>query len=499
MKRTNQGKLAVAYRPKDGLRPSSDYVPCTDCFAWFADDEIWKHKKRCLLNLKKDDKNRQHVKSGRRLIPAPAGTNEKLKKVFDTMKMDTIGIAARNDKLICTFGERLGYKHGHDPDKYTYIRSQLRDLARILIKCRQTIPVVQSLENCIDPQYFSTLMEVCRDLAGYDDHLNSYEKPSLAMKLGTLLSHVTDVLLSVAIERNDVELKQRCQSLKSLVGIRWTTEVTSIAHRTTIERKKNQINIVPLTQDVKTLTEYLQKQTATNRECLIDNPSNRSSYISLQKSLLAQVILFNRRRPGEVSKIKVEEIEKKRSGTQTMSEEDLGLTNLEKRFTSKLSRVEITGKKGRTVAVLLTDQMRKGLDELIINRPFVDINVENKHIFCILGDSLSYIRGGDVLREYGNACGLQRPDAIRATKLRKHVATMTQIMSFKENELDILADFMGHDIRTHRHFYRLSDETIQLARVSRFLVALEKGDLPKYQGKTLDDMEVPDDELECES
>lgn len=496
VKKSGQGNLSVVYRPVAGS--TQEYVPCTDCFGWFAQDELWKHSKRCILNDFKDKKNRQHVKLGKALIPTPAGTSEKLKQVFTTMRMDPIGLAARNDRLVCEYGERLHLKHGHDPNKHTYIRSQLRDLGRILIKCRETTPTIQKLEHCIHPQYFSTILKVCRDLAGFDNESHTFEKPSLAMKLGTLVMHVTDVLLTLAIERNDVELKERCGSLKSLFEIRWTTEFTSNAHRTAVINKKNTINIVPLTDDVKRLTVYLQEQTQSNLKCLMENPLNRASYIELQKSLLVQIILFNRRRPGEVSKMNIDDLAKNKTGTQTLTEEDLALTNLEKRFTAQMSRVEITGKRERTVAVLLSHQMKSGLEEIMKHRPFMGINVKNKHVFCITtNDSLSYIRGGEVLKEYGNSAGLKRPDAIRATKLRKHVATMSQLMSFKENELDILADFMGHDIKVHREFYRLSDEVVQLAKVSKFLVALEKGQLPKYQGKTLDDIEIPDDNLDC--
>lgn len=45
-------------------------------------------------------------------------------------------------------------------------------------------------------------------------------------------------------------------------------------------------------------------------------------------------------------------------------------------------------------------------------------------------------------------------------RLRKDVTMMTQIMNMKENELDILANFVGHDIRVHREFYSMPDEVM---------------------------------------
>ncbi|KAL8583876.1 hypothetical protein ACOMHN_009630 [Nucella lapillus] len=67
---------------------------------------------------------------------------------------------------------------------------------------------------------------------------------------------------------------------------------------------------------------------------------------------------------------------------------------------------------------------------------------------------------------------------------------MSQLVSLKDNELDVLAQYMGHDLRTHREFYRLPSDIFQLAKVSKLLLALERGDLQNHHGKSLDDIEV---------
>ncbi|XP_045076268.1 uncharacterized protein LOC121566168 isoform X2 [Coregonus clupeaformis] len=94
-------------------------------------------------------------------------------------------------------------------------------------------------------------------------------------------------------------------------------------------------------------------------------------------------------------------------------------------------------------------------------------------------------------------CGAKNPEALTSTRLRKQVATLSTLLNLKENEMDQLATFLGHDIRVHREFYRLPESTLQLAKVSKLLIAIEKGRLPYLQGKGLDDIEVnPEDEVE---
>lgn len=56
--------------------------------------------------------------------------------------------------------------------------------------------------------------------------------------------------------------------------------------------------------------------------------------------------------------------------------------------------------------------------------------------------------------------------------------------------MDQVANFLGHDIRVHREFYRLPEATTQLAKISKLLIAMEKGSLTNLQGKTLDEIEI---------
>ena len=67
---------------------------------------------------------------------------------------------------------------------------------------------------------------------------------------------------------------------------------------------------------------------------------------------------------------------------------------------------------------------------------------------------------------------------------------MSQLYNLKENEMDILAQFMGHDIRIHRNFYRLPEDTLQMATVSKILLAQENGKVFDFKGKSLEDIEV---------
>ena len=70
---------------------------------------------------------------------------------------------------------------------------------------------------------------------------------------------------------------------------------------------------------------------------------------------------------------------------------------------------------------------------------------------------------------------------------------MSQVLNLKDNELDLLATFLGHDVRVHRDVYRMPESTTQLAMVSKLLIASEQG-LGNWRGQSLEDIEVPNED-----
>lgn len=169
----------------------------------------------------------------------------------------------------------------------------------------------------------------------------------------------------------------------------------------------------------------------------------------------------------------------------------IGLTKFERKLAKHFDRVEIRGKRSRMVPVLLTPDMIAAMELLAKARSECQVRTENVYLFARPG-VLSHYRGSDCFRKYANKCGAKYP------RLRKQVATLSTVLNLKENEMDQLATFLGHDIHVHREFYRLPEpeSTLQLAKVSKLLIAMEKGKLSDLQGKGLDDITTnPDGEF----
>ena len=171
------------------------------------------------------------------------------------------------------------------------------------------------------------------------------------------------------------------------------------------------------------------------------------------------------------------------------------LSEFEKELCKKLKRVEIVGKKGRTVPVILTGSMEESMSLLLDKRQVVGVSSDNKFMFpCGTCNSEGHIRGSDCIRKYATLCGAKQPSFLRSTSLRKQIATLSQVLNLKDNELDILANFLGHDVRIHREFYRLPEATLQVAKISKLLLSLESGTTSTLAGKSLSEIDVGKDE-----
>ena len=91
-----------------------------------------------------------------------------------------------------------------------------------------------------------------------------------------------------------------------------------------------------------------------------------------------------------------------------------------------------------------------------------------------MNSSSNCLRGWDSLKLTVTEVELKRPELITSTRLRKYAATVSQILDLTKSELNWLAKHLGHDISVHREFYQLQHSTLELANVSRMLIAVDE-------------------------
>lgn len=231
---------------------------------------------------------------------------------------------------------------------------------------------------------------------------------------------------------------------------RWNTEISSIASKDLQEKKWNKPLLVPLVNDIKVFREETLKIASQCEQDFCNDKDTIEVYKLMVECTLALIILFNRRRIGDVQYLKIKnyETEMKSSFVDFQN----ALTETEKVLTSKYKRVVNCGKGSRQVVILIPPLLQKFISTMLKHRGKY-IAEDNEYVFANPKSTIKWGQGDVAIRNLTKKMNLRYPVAISSNKLRKHIATVTQILNLSPEELKQFSKFMGHTEKTHSEFY----------------------------------------------
>ncbi|XP_033747261.1 uncharacterized protein LOC117332456 [Pecten maximus] len=482
-----KGTLITKYRPRKGeVKEANKYVPCDSCYSFFIATDLWKHKRSCSGACGK----RQHVKGGsihdgKLLLPLTSPSKGLYKDVLMNLRDDEIGAKLQNDEHILKFGERLYEKIGHLQQNHQYISQRMRQLSRLLIQMKDIDPAIKSVEQCISPENWESLLRAVKCVSGLNEETGFYDTPSLPLKLGHSLQKCAKILKSEGTIEQNRSKQEKAESFLSLYNDDWNDRVSAKALTTLHVKKFNNVKLLPSVEDLSVFHHYLEEEAEKLTK------DENSNFNELTEVCLAQVISFNRKRSGEAERIKMDDY-KSSSKSEIDKEISNALSKFEVALLQRHSRIEIMGKKGSKVPILLTTAMKKNIDAMLSRRTF-----DSNYVFA-KADSKYPVRGTDVLRKLSQKSGCKHPHLIRSTAMRKQLATVSQVLNLSNTDQDLLATFLGHDIRVHREYYRLPESTLEIAKVSKILHAVNEGNVASLQGKSLDEIQYEDTDVDAE-
>ncbi|CAH1107014.1 unnamed protein product [Psylliodes chrysocephalus] len=427
------------------------------------------------------------------LLPVGPQVSKNFKeKILGQMLHDQIFLVLRQDQTILRYGETEFNRLGHDRRYYRTIIDRCRELGRLVLKAKELNPNVTKLSQLLRASNYQLLKQSVFKEAEFNNETNLFNKPSYALKVGISVRKCATMLKGDYLQ--DEILREYIPELEAFLCVmeaKWFTEVSSHAHRTLAEVKWNKRKTVPLTRDIQKLNKYLNKQIIIEQDNLEGGP-NILAFKNLVEISLVMTIILNRRRVGEVQYMLLKDYE---SALKCDPNSDIFqiLTESEKQLSQSLIRLEIKGKIGRGVPVLLTEKLQSILNLINTRREECGVVKSNPYLFPSLSNVSGHYPTHKIIQKWTKASGCVNVSTLTSTKLRKHVAVMAQLLNLREHELDNLAKFMGHDIRVHREYYRLADETLQLSKINKLLLNLEKAKLGEMKGKNLDEITFEDE------
>lgn len=433
--KTGKGQLAVRKRPMH-TRQAKDFLHCLYCRGLFVKKALHRHMRLCPEKVRND--NESQIGRKRIALRCVLETSEDLgitdgfKGILSQMTYDDVTQAVMDDKVILQFGELLFNQHGSDVKKHDYIRQNLRQIARLLLEAQKITPL-KKLEDFFVPSSFPHVVAAVNVLAGYDAENKTYSIPSLAIKLGYHLQKTCSIVEGNAVKCGDATLAESARNFLSVYQKKWNKLISAGALTTLRETKLNTEKKVPFAQDVKRLNFHMENVHLLAEKKLRESPS-AENYAALAKVVLARTIIFNRRRATEVSSVQLTAfMSRKKSNLDTGM--DISVSNLERTMCRFFTRVDIRGKCGRMVPVLLKPSFMSAMELFVKVRETCGVPSENPFLFG-RPNALSAYNGSECIQKYVKECGAKDPEALKSPKIRKHYATMLQLINLDDNEAD---------------------------------------------------------------
>ncbi|XP_064629185.1 uncharacterized protein LOC135488486 [Lineus longissimus] len=517
------GELIVARRPTVE-RYAEEYLPCLHCLVFIHEDEVWRHTNKCPFNSRvgKEDGDEEEnsddegddVRSGanhkgpsikvqcRVFLEGAANADKSFTEdyedlidtVINKMRHDHVKTVVEKDSLILKFGSLLLAKVGHK--KHDNVAEKMRRLGRFLIEF-QKIEKNVSLTDVICGTRFDAVIKTTRELSCVGETTTMagvvmLSNPSAGLHLGYSLKKCALIKRGKALRVMDDTMLADAQTFLDLFNSEWVDLISSNALASLKEKKYNCLDLIPMTDDLQKLQECLDTSLPIHTTHLT-KAASESSWRRLSEIIFATVTLFNKRRGGEVARMPLCCFTERPQWNEHRNQDVLtSLSPLEQRLMKNLDMVHLPGKRNRRVPLLLKKEWVTSMQVLVEKRK--ECNVNSEYFFGVPG-SPSHLAPWKVMNQAAKDADCSRPDLISTTRLRKYTATVTQIMGLKPGEIEWLSNHLGHTVNVHKDWYRLHESTIEMAKVSKVLIAIENGQAGKFKGKSIDEIQFDEIDL----
>ena len=253
------------------------------------------------LNLKTTNIAIKKMKPNEINLPSDPKFNE---IVMSKMKRDEITDTCRNDSLIVKFGHGLFLKKGSG-GCYD-VKQKMRQMGRLLMQLRKDSKSTNSFSEFLSCENFDVIIEatkrVCASYMDKDCMIRRPDKPNLALSIGIGVKKCATIKLGVAIRNQDAKIKEEAQNYLELHAIDWENRISSVALSTLYSRRSAKPYNLPLAEDINAIRDFLLAQIPLTTAALKAKKS-AINFRRLAEMTLVRIIIFNRRRSGEASRM----------------------------------------------------------------------------------------------------------------------------------------------------------------------------------------------------
>lgn len=276
--------------------------------------------------------------------------------------------------------------------------------------------------------------------------------------------------------------------------------------------------MLPLLSSLSSLVLYLRRLQHSAFLSLSRQLQSAEAWRLLCHSSLALLILYNRRRECEVSKLTIAEYRSRVTpqcpvpvppgAPPALTPLEASLSPFERLVLPHLPRVGVQGKRGRVQPLILPPHCEPCLELLLQTRQDVGVDPANPYVFARPYHSpATPLRGTDLLRSLARSSGTRNPRALTQTRVRRQVAILTQLLLLGEGEepgqpggsaVERLEHFLEREYHVTQSCAGIGQDPGLMGRVGRVVLCGER-DGVLFRGMSLNHicLELDGEKNEC--
>lgn len=391
--------------------------------------------------------------------------SDRLREIFPILRDNKFVRLIRYDWLVISYANGLCCKYTKSFHE-NYIRQKIRLAGRLLFAIKEKNPDVTDFASIYNPKFYRSVVAGIRKLAKFNEISNEVGYPSTAMECTALIKDMR-LCLEVSYITQGKAVEQKITKdfltlMKADIGI----SINRVATDTLFENRRNKKQNIPTTDDIKLLTQYID----TNRRKsfkILSAGFSTEEWKNLVRLTCGSIIVNNRKRVGEIKNILITDfnnIEKVDVENQTLDT----LPGQEKETVKQISRIVVRGKLGRTVPILLKPDVMECIHLIRLHRKEAGVPLKNPYVFGWPSSvRILQVDACALLRDFSSQSGAHEPKKLRATNMRKHLATACISLELNDAAVSGVASFMGHDEKIHREFYRHNPVIREIALMTK--------------------------------
>ena len=416
-------------KPQENPPPK---VVCKYCNRRYKAHKIRYHYMKCsaykettnhnTFTFRREMRKQDHNKKCMEIMQAFPFVNERVaSEILARMRQDKITAHILNDPLLLRYAE-VHSQGDVNPSFLHKVKQDLRNLGKLILSLREKDENIQFMADVLKPTSFGAVVRCVQEHSGYNSATCSYERSSTPTNTGYILRKCTELLKEEALKTMDDSLVQQCNEFNDLMINDWK-ECMSIDAARTKKRQK-----LPLLQDIKILQQYFDREMSILVKKLAESKA-ANQWRRLSRLTLASIVLFNRGSSRKIDRMTMTDFENRCSSESLLPELEDKLSNTEKQSVSNLTKIIINETPGKRVPILLKPLQLQAIMLMNDLRGTVGV-VDNPYIFARPGGETPL--RGDVIREFAHRAGLEQPNNITPSNLRKHVIITNHLSTFPQ-------------------------------------------------------------------